>query len=138
MPFVVCEDVGTTARKRLSPRDVLAAWERTKGVCVTCGERIDGVRQRWFVEHEIALENGGSDTADNRGPAHYETCKRVKDAADHSAAAQAKRRKRVQLGITAAATKPKIQSRGFAKSEPQRRASKPLTKWFGEAFPTRS
>ena len=51
MPFVVCEDVGTTRRKHLSPRDVLAAWERTKGICVTCGERIDGVRQRWFVEH---------------------------------------------------------------------------------------
>lgn len=136
MPFVVCEDVGTTTRKRLTPRDVLAAWERTKGVCVTCGERIDGVRQRWFVEHERALENGGSDTPGNRGPAHYDTCKRVKDAADHSAAAKAKRRKRVQLGITAA-VKPKIQSRGFTKAEPQRRASKPISKWFGPAFPSR-
>lgn len=51
MPLVIPEDVGTTRRGHLSARCRLQAWERTNGKCVVCGDRIDGVRERWIVEH---------------------------------------------------------------------------------------
>ena len=123
MPFV-CEDVGTTKRGRMTPTRALKAWERTGGVCVNCGLKIDGTKDRWFAEHVRALELGGSDTDDNLGPAHWD-CKRDKDASDHASAAKAKRNKRAELGIRPPS---QIKSRGFGKSEPQRRASSPLSK----------
>lgn len=96
MPFV---DVPTTARKPMTPTRALKAWENTGGVCVTCNVQIDGTKEKWFVEHKRALELGGADDDINIGPAHFDTCKKAKDAEDHANAAQAKRRKRVQLGI---------------------------------------
>ncbi len=123
MPFV-CEDVGTTKRGRMTPTRALRAWERTGGVCVNCGLKIDGTKDRWFAEHIRALELAGSDTDDNLGPAHWD-CKRDKDAADHASAAKAKRNKRNALGIR---PRPRIQSPGFPKSEKQARATKPLSK----------
>jgi hypothetical protein len=76
----------------------LQAWERHKGICVLCNVLIDGVRDDWYVEHIRALELGGKDEDENLGPAHY-ACKPGKNAADHSAAAQAKRQKAHHLGI---------------------------------------
>jgi hypothetical protein len=64
---------------------------------VVCGHSIDGVRDRWIVEHIRALELGGADEFDNMGPAH-ETCGRLKTKDDHASAARAKRRKIRHLG----------------------------------------
>jgi len=99
MPFI-CEDVGTTKRGRMTPTRALKAWERTGGVCVNCGLKIDGTKADWFAEHIRALELGGSDTDDNLGPAHW-ACKRDKDAADHASAAKAKRNKRAERRMNA-------------------------------------
>lgn len=123
MPFV-CEDVGTTTRLRMTPTRALRAWERTKGVCVNCNRPIDGTKDDWFVEHIRALELGGADEDDNVGPAHL-ACKTAKDAADHSAAAKAKRNKRARLGIR---NPVKIQSAGFVQFKRQARATTPLSK----------
>jgi hypothetical protein len=123
MPFV-CEDVGTTTRLRMTPTRALKAWERTKGVCVNCNLPIDGTKADWFVEHIRALELGGADEDENLGPSHV-ACKRDKDAADHSAAAKAKRAKRARLGIR---NPEKIQSAGFVQFKRQARATTPLTK----------
>lgn len=95
MSFV---DVGTSRRRRMTPTRALGIWERHRGCCVLCKQPIDGARDKWFIEHIRALELGGEDKDENCGPAHY-TCKPAKDAADHSAASQAKRRKRHHLGI---------------------------------------
>lgn len=97
MPLVIPEDVGTTRRGHLSARRRLQAWERTNGKCVVCGDRIDGVRERWIVEHIRALELGGVDELDNMGPAH-EACGREKTRDDHARAAQAKRQKLRHIG----------------------------------------
>ncbi|POR39902.1 hypothetical protein CRT23_26920 [Methylobacterium sp. V23] len=97
MPYVALEDVGTTRRGSLSNRRRLQAWERTGGTCVVCGCRIDGVRDRWIVEHIRALELGGSDEIQNLGPAH-EACGREKTRNDHARAAEAKRQKLRHLG----------------------------------------
>lgn len=124
MPLVR-EDIGTTTRLRMTDTRALKAWENTKGFCVTCGLKIDGAKQRWFVEHIRALELGGKDEDSNLGPAHFDICKAVKDADDHARAAKAKRNKRAELGIRQPS---RLQSRGFDKRPAQRRASAPLDK----------
>jgi hypothetical protein len=124
MPFV-CEDVGTTKRRRMTPTRALKAWENTGGVCVTCKQKIDGTKERWFVEHIRALELGGADDDRNIGPAHLDRCKAEKDADDHARAAKAKRNKRAELGI-----RPPSRLRGpaFPKFAPQRSATRALGK----------
>lgn len=98
MPFVAPEDVATTRRGSLSAHRRLQAWERTGGTCVICESRIDGVRERWIVEHIRALELGGADDLSNMGPAH-EACGRTKTRDDHSRTAHAKRQKIRHLGV---------------------------------------
>lgn len=90
-------DVGTTPRRKLSTRARLACWERHGGRCCLCGERIDGARERWIVEHILALELGGPDTEDNMAPAH-ERCAIEKTRKDHAMAAKAKRMKARHIG----------------------------------------
>jgi hypothetical protein len=51
MPLVEPSDLGTTQRARLSPRARLAIWEHAKGICVLCDRPIEGVRERWIIEH---------------------------------------------------------------------------------------
>lgn len=96
------EDVGTTKRKAMTPRMRLKIWENYKGICALCNRRIDGIRERWIVEHLRALELGGEDTEDNMAPVH-EVCAAAKThgkQGDHSRAAKAKRTKSKHLGIT--------------------------------------
>ena len=99
MPF--CEDVGTTARKRLTPTQRLRIWERDKGMCCLCPRKIDGVRELWIIEHKRALELGGTDTEDNMGPAHKGCADKKTNGpnGDHAMAAKAKRNKRAALGL---------------------------------------
>lgn len=112
MPYVALEDVGTTRRGTLSSRRRLQVWERTGGTCVVCDRRIDGVRDRWIVEHIRALELGGPDELQNLGPAH-EACGREKTRGDHARAADAKRQKLRHLGA-AVITRPMPGSRASA------------------------
>lgn len=112
MPYVALEDVGTTRRGTLSSRRRLQAWERTGGTCVVCDRRIDGVRDRWIVEHIRALELGGPDEIHNLGPAH-EACGREKTRDDHTRAAGAKRQKLRHLGANVT-TRPMDGSRASA------------------------
>ena len=97
MPLVAPNDVGTTRRRKLTPHQRLAIWERARGTCVLCYQSIDGVRERWIIEHIRALELGGLDEPDNMGPAH-ETCANVKTRDDHHRTAKAKRQKIRHLG----------------------------------------
>lgn len=95
------EDVGTTKRKPMTPRMRLKVWEAHKGICALCGGKIDGVRERWIVEHLRALELGGEDTEANMAPAH-EACAIAKTSGkngDHARAAKAKRVKTKHLGM---------------------------------------
>ncbi|WFT83397.1 HNH endonuclease [Methylobacterium sp. CB376] len=110
MPYVAPEDVGTMPRRSLSAHRRLQAWERTGGVCVICEAPIDGVRERWIVEHIRALELGGADDLANMGPAH-EACGRTKTRDDHARTAQAKRQKIQHLGA-AEPSRPVPGSRG--------------------------
>lgn len=124
MPFI---DVATTKRKKMTETRALAIWEKHRGVCVNCGQPIDGTKDKWFIEHPRALGLGGKDDDENTGPAHWD-CKLAKDADDATRIAKAKRSKRRDLGITQALKTQPIQSNGFTKAEPQAKARKPLTK----------
>lgn len=99
MPYVAREDVVTTPRRSLSSHKRLRAWERHCGVCIVCGEQIDGLRQRWIVEHIRALELGGADDLENMAPAH-QVCAIEKTRDDHARTAKAKRQKISYLGVT--------------------------------------
>lgn len=95
------EDVGTTKRKHMTPRMRLKIWEEHKGICALCNGKIDGVRERWIVEHLRALELGGEDSEANMAPVH-EACAIIKTSGkdgDHAKAAKAKRVKSKHLGI---------------------------------------
>jgi 5-methylcytosine-specific restriction endonuclease McrA len=100
MPFIEVQDVGTTPRRKLTPHRRLQVWEKTAGICVICHLKIDGVRERWIVEHKRALELGGADELENMGPAH-ETCASAKTQDDHRRAAKAKRQKISYIGAHA-------------------------------------
>jgi 5-methylcytosine-specific restriction endonuclease McrA len=99
MPFV---EVATTERKKLTPTARLRIWERDKGVCCLCSVKIDGVREKWIIEHLRALELGGADEPENMGPAH-KACADAKTNGpngDHAMAAKAKRNKKAALGLS--------------------------------------
>lgn len=120
-------DVGTTARKALTPTQRLKMFEAHKGMCVLCGIKIQA-GEPWIDEHLVPLSQGGSNDLSNRGPAH-KPCADAKThgkAGDLAVAAKAKRQKMRHLGIAKA--KRPLEGRGFDKAPPQRRASTPLTK----------
>lgn len=95
-------DVGTTHRKRLTPRQRLKVWERDGGICCLCHAPIDGVREKWIVEHIVALELGGLDEEANMGVAHLKCADEKTNGSDgdHARAAKAKRAKRRHIGIS--------------------------------------
>lgn len=95
------EDVGTTKRKNMTPRLRLKVWEAHKGMCAMCGGKIDGVRERWVLEHWRPLSLGGADDESNMAPVH-EACaleKTYGKSGDIAKAAKAKRVKSKHLGI---------------------------------------
>lgn len=107
-------DVGTTKRKRLTPKQRLAIWERDKGVCALCNHAINGVKEKWIVEHMIALELGGPDDESNMAVVH-KACADEKTngkSGDHAKAAKAKRVKQKHIGITDQKRSPMPGSRG--------------------------
>lgn len=108
------EDVGTTERKPLTPRQRLKLFEHFKGVCQLCKTQIRS-GDKWRDEHMRALGLGGTNEWDNRAPVH-EHCAKDKDKDDLPRIAKAKRQKMAALGIKSPSSRP-IASRGFAKAE---------------------
>jgi predicted DCC family thiol-disulfide oxidoreductase YuxK len=121
-----------TARKRWSAKARLRIFLAHDGRCHVCNGKI-GVGEAWDLDHVIPLALYGDDEEHNLAPAHKKGCHASKTAkADVPAIAKAKRREIAHVG--ASAPKRPIQSRGFAKAAPQRRASTPLTKQCNPPF----
>jgi 5-methylcytosine-specific restriction protein A len=96
----VTQDVTTTPRKPLTPRQRLALWERHKGICAICKLPIKA-GAKWRDEHLRALGLGGTNDPENRAPVH-EACADEKTHGkdgDLAHIAKAKRRKMKHLGI---------------------------------------
>jgi 5-methylcytosine-specific restriction protein A len=94
------QDVGTTPRKPLTPTQRLKLFEAFQGRCVLCDRKIEA-GEPWIDEHLRALGLGGTNAAENRGPAH-KACADLKTHGkdgDLARIAKAKRQKMRHLGI---------------------------------------
>jgi len=92
------DDVGTTPRKRLTPRERLALFERERGLCAVCGLKIRG---KFIDEHARALGLGGSNDPSNRKIAHPR-CAAIKTRTeDMPRIVKAKAQKRAHHGLKA-------------------------------------
>lgn len=122
------EDVASTKRKPLTPRQKLAMYEAHGGRCILCSLKIMP-GEKFVDEHIRPLALGGSNDMENRGPAH-ERCAADKTngkAGDLARVAKAKRQKQAAHGMKAAPAKP-IESPGFTPAPKQLKASKPIEK----------
>lgn len=122
------EDLGTTKRKPLTPTQRLALFERHRGICSLCGNRIRA-GEPWIDEHMRALGLAGSNAPENRGIAH-KACADAKTYGvngDLARIAKAKRQKMSSLGIKGENRRP-LQGRGFDPAPPQKSASRKLSK----------
>jgi len=120
-------------RRRLSTKARVSIFTRANGICHLCGGKITP-GEAWDVSHEIPLALGGADDETNWRPAHRKCHRDHTAQTDIPAIARAKRREAKHIG--AHVPKGTLKSRGFAKAEPQRRATRPLSKWFGFTRPT--
>ena len=116
------EDIGTTPRKPLTPKQRLALFETHKGMCCVCGRKI-AIGEPWIDEHWRPLGLGGlNDIPSNRAPAH-KACAAVKTKGDMAAITKAKAVKRKSLGIRPAGVQ-EIKSAGFPTFEKPSKISK--------------
>ncbi|WP_169194976.1 HNH endonuclease [Devosia sp. MC1541] len=117
------ELVPHTKRRGMTKARAAKIFLAHNGKCCNCGQQIRP-GEKWFVEHPTPLAQGGADDDTNTAPAHTK-CKAAKDATD--AAKKAKRDRIVTQGWD----RPKrsqLQSRGFAKAQPQKTATRPLVR----------
>ena len=84
------EDVGTTKRKHLTPRQRLQLFEFRRGRCCICFQKISG---KFIVEHWRALGLGGENDADNLDITHPK-CAAAKTKDDMARINKAKAQKR--------------------------------------------
>lgn len=88
----------TSAARRMTETRAARIFTAHAGICHICGQKIDGGREAWEVEHVIALEISRDDSDENLAPAH-KSCHRGKTRDDAAAIAKAKRQERRTMGI---------------------------------------
>lgn len=127
----VPEWIGATPDAKIPPRVRLRVFERHGGRCHISGRKIMA-GEAWDCDHIVALINGGEHRESNLAPALRDK-HREKTRADVAEKALVARTKQRHVGIRP--DRPRIQSAGFQKAPPQRRASSPLSKpaaWRGD------
>lgn len=77
-------------RRSWTQKRKLALFEDHRGICHICGDKIDGTRERWDVEHIIPLAIGGDDDESNCAPAH-DRCHKHKTSTDRRDIAKTER-----------------------------------------------
>lgn len=89
-----------SSRPKLCTTDRQRLFALHGGLCHICGEPIDGVRQRWEIEHVIprGMIGAEADTDANMRPAHHRPCHAAKTVMDIDVIAQAKRRQAKHIG----------------------------------------
>jgi 5-methylcytosine-specific restriction protein A len=116
------EWIGKDHNAPIPPRVRLRVFERYGGICHISGRRIRAGEQ-WDCDHLVALVNGGSHREFNLAPALRDK-HREKTREDVAEKSRNYRKRASHLGLNHA--RQKIASRGFARSEPQRTASRPI------------
>lgn len=118
----ICEDVGTTKRKPLTPTGRLKLYEKHKGICALCSLKIMP-GEDWIDEHLRALGLGGTNDADNRAPVHVKCAEAKTRGEDMPRINKAKRQKKAALGIKPVKSK-LIQSAPFPPVEEKKRSDR--------------
>lgn len=85
-------------RRHISASERARIFRDAGGICHICGDKIDGGREPWDVDHVVALEMGGDDHGDNLQPAH-KSCHKAKTAGDMGQIAKATRMQQRAMGI---------------------------------------
>lgn len=76
-------------RKQFTAQERAAVFAKRNGKCHRCDRRLSP-RDKWTLEHLIALENGGTNEPENLDVT-CEWCEPEKTAEDHAAAGHARR-----------------------------------------------
>lgn len=116
--------IAPTKRKKMTKARAAKIFLREQGQCYLCKRKLRVGVDSYQIEHPVPLALGGSD-ADEDLRVVCIPCHKPKTATD--AASKAKRDRLVTAGLKTA-KRSKFQSRGFAKAEPQRTATRPITK----------
>jgi 5-methylcytosine-specific restriction endonuclease McrA len=98
-----------TKRKSFSRSERVRLFELHKGICHICEHKIDGVREKWEVEHVIPFEMTRDNSNENCKPAHV-ICHKGKTKQDVKDIAKCKRREAAHIGA-----KPKSKAWGNSK-----------------------
>lgn len=98
-------------RRSLTAKERLRLFDLHQGRCHLCGGKIDGTREAWEIEHELALALGGADDDENRKPAHVK-CHKAKTAVDLGRIAKADREKARHIGARPPSRNPLPGGRG--------------------------
>lgn len=115
------EFIPHTKRRGMTKARAARIFLARNGICFTCRQQIRQ-GQAWFIEHPVAVAQGGSDADADLWPAHT-ACKPEKDAVD--AAAKAKRDRHVTASWDRGTASKWQQAPGFRKAPPQHRATTP-------------
>ena len=105
------------ARRRFNDKDRARIFASNKGCCHLCGGKIDGVREKWEIEHVIAWELTRDDSDENLRPAHPDCHKTKTHQQDRPAINKAKSREAKYLGVKQPAGN--LKSQGFPKKPPR-------------------
>ena len=92
-------------RKKFSPKERFAIGEREGWVCCISGIKIDPVRNKWIIEHKLALAAGGTNDPENLGVALYDAAIE-KTKADVAKIAKIKRVAAKHFGAKVKTSKP--------------------------------
>ncbi len=76
-------------RPSMSKARRLRIWERDKGVCYLCGEKV-AAGDAWEVEHKVAWALSFDDSDENLAVAHKDGCHTLKTKGDVGRIAKAK------------------------------------------------
>jgi len=118
------------ARRRFTDKDRARIFAANNGCCHLCGEKINGVREAWEVEHVIAWELTRDDSDGNLRPAHVKCHKIKTHTEDRPIINEAKRREARHTGVKRATSKLSKQAR----PKPEKRPAKPPVKNNSQLF----
>lgn len=124
----VAEWIGRTPDSAVPPRVRLRIFLRYDGRCQCGCNRPIRPGEAWECEDTIALINGGERRESNLKP-WLKGHQKEKTAADVAEKSRVYRKAAKHRGVTT--KRAKIQSKGFPKAPPQRKASTPIEKWKG-------
>ncbi|GAA6162606.1 hypothetical protein NBRC116590_03100 [Pelagimonas sp. KU-00592-HH] len=84
-------------RRKRTPLQRASIFEAHKGICHICGERIDGTREKWELEHIVPFDLTRDDSDENLAPAHV-ACHKAKTREDKARISKANRVRAKHIG----------------------------------------